>query len=161
MRSGFPSPGTRWAHTLRQPALFLSALLVLSAVALADAATLTGHVTDPDGRAVPNARVIVSGRLGPVAETRTGTTGEYEVADLPDGRYDVRILAPGFNAPAAALTLAADEHRTRTAVADVDRPQAPRRDCTAQTARSRGRTARSRAAMRGRWKSINSVSLKS
>lgn len=120
MRSGFPSPGTRSAHPRRHRALSLSALLILSAVSWlssasrADAATLVGHVTDPDGRAVPNARIVVSGRLGPIAETRTGTTGEYEVAGLPDGRYDVRILAPGFNAPAEALTLTGDERRTLT-----------------------------------------------
>ena len=115
MRPGFPFRGTRRRLPLRLRALLpvfsLTLVPTLVEPPAVAAATLTGRVTDPDGRAVPNARVIVSGPLGPVAETRSGPSGDYQLSDLPDGRYDVRVLAPGFSAPATAIDLAGDERR--------------------------------------------------
>lgn len=117
MRSRFPSPGMRWARSRRVPTsclrpLSLLPLLAITAAAAADAATVAGRVTDPDGRAVPNARVVVSGPLGTVAETRTTSAGDYELTQLPDGPITLRVLADGFNAPPVAVTLAGDERRT-------------------------------------------------
>ena len=117
MRSRFPSPGTRRAFPLCVSTLYLYPIVLLSLLGLtptasADAAALSGRVTDPDGRAVPNARVVVSGPLGTVAETRTTSTGEYELAQMPDGPVTLRVLADGFSAAPLALALASDEHRT-------------------------------------------------
>ncbi len=108
MRSGFPFPGTRWAHTLRRTAL---CLCLLGAARTAAAATLAGRVVDPDGRAVPHVRIVITGPLGAVADTVTGAAGDYEVADLPDGRYAVRVVADGFVAPVAEVIVAGGERR--------------------------------------------------
>ena len=64
----------------------------------AQAATLSGRLVDPEGRAVTNAQVVVTSGLGAVAETRSGPSGEFEFRQLPDGRYDVRVVLEGFQA---------------------------------------------------------------
>ncbi|MBM3773507.1 MAG: TonB-dependent receptor [Acidimicrobiia bacterium] len=89
--------------------LCLAVLVGLLTARGAAAATLSGRAIDPDGRAIPNARVVVSGPLGAIADTRTSSTGDFELVNLPDGDYDVRILADGFHAPPTSVTLAGQE----------------------------------------------------
>ncbi len=98
---------------LRRPAgagrLTLSLSLALAAVAgPASAATLTGRVLDPDGAAVVGARLVVSSSIGSVDERSTDATGAFRLADLPAGRYDVRVIAPGLQADPQMVTLAGD-----------------------------------------------------
>jgi vitamin B12 transporter len=80
------------------------------------AATLSGRVTDPDGRGVAGAHVIVSSPLGVVSEIVTDATGSYEITSIGAGRYQVRVVADGFQAEPADVTLTADERR------DLDLP---------------------------------------
>lgn len=70
-------------------------LLTLSSV---EAATVRGVVRDPDGRAVPGARVVFTGSRPGTVEATTNGEGQFELAGLPDGRYDVRVLADGLTA---------------------------------------------------------------
>ena len=82
----------------RFAALFCCALLVsVAALAQTDRGTITGTVVDPTGAAVPNARVTaVNADTGSQSETITTTAGDYTVASLPAGTYNVTIDAPGF-----------------------------------------------------------------
>ena len=56
----------------------------------ASGATLAGNVTDPDGRGVASARVIVTNALGTVTGAVTDSGGAYEIAGLTEiGRAHV------------------------------------------------------------------------
>ncbi|MGE5243441.1 MAG: TonB-dependent receptor [Betaproteobacteria bacterium] len=72
-------------------------LLTIAATAgTAAAATLTGHILDPDGAAVAGARVVLTTPLGAVIEQATDAAGVYRVPGLPAGRYDLRVVARGL-----------------------------------------------------------------
>src|ERR1051325_10498801 len=79
---------------------FLAAVCVFVcsvAFAQSDRGTITGTITDPAGAVVANA---------PIQATNTGTgisypgatsaTGNYTVAQLPAGTYEVTVTVPGF-----------------------------------------------------------------
>lgn len=74
--------------------------LVLSASgawAQITAGQINGTVTDPTGAVVANAQVTARNPdTGLVRTAKTGPSGNYVVAQLPPGRYEVRIEAPGF-----------------------------------------------------------------
>ena len=69
-------------------------LFVLTASA--DAAEVKGRVTDPDGRAVVNAEVVVFGATAAPATTRTASDGSFAVTTLAPGRYHLIASAPGL-----------------------------------------------------------------
>ena len=50
--------------------LFVSLVSLSFFASVASAATITGHVTDPDGRDVPAARVVIATSIGTAAERR-------------------------------------------------------------------------------------------
>ena len=78
--------------------------LVFFLVALsADAATLRGVVRDPDGRAVPGARVIISSERPGARELVSDAEGRFELDALPAGRHEVRVVLDGFTAEPQAL----------------------------------------------------------
>ena len=83
-------------------------LLFLTPARTASAATLHGQVTDPDGRAVAGARVVVATTIGTSAVAITDARGAYEVGRLPAGRYEVHVVADGFQADAFSVTLTGD-----------------------------------------------------
>lgn len=83
------------------PTLLFCALLWLGVVhagyAQAPTATLVGHVTDPSNAAIPGATVTVRNTAtNQVRTTVTGPTGDYAIADLPAGVFEVTITKPGF-----------------------------------------------------------------
>ena len=58
---------------------------------------LSGEVTDPSGSAVSNASVVIKDQNGTiVAQTTTGSDGEYNVASLPPGSYRAEFGATGL-----------------------------------------------------------------
>ena len=58
---------------------------------------ISGTVTDPTGAAIPGASVQVRQLDGTLsANARTDVTGQFRVAELPAGRYELQIGAPGF-----------------------------------------------------------------
>jgi outer membrane cobalamin receptor len=92
--------------------LIPSSFLVFSLLAEpAIAATIAGRVTDPDGRAVRGAQVVVSDAIGVVAARVTGADGAFTVDHLPAGDYDIRCVADGLLGDPIALTLAGDDRR--------------------------------------------------
>jgi len=91
---------------------FVFSLVSLSFfVSAASAATITGHVTDPDGRDVPAARVVIATSIGTAAERTTDATGHFVVDTLGAGRYDVLVVANGLAADPMTIVLSRDEVR--------------------------------------------------
>jgi hypothetical protein len=79
---------------------------VLFSVTLAfsqtDSGQISGTVTDPQGLAIPAAKVeIVNQDTQVKQETKTDDTGHYTITLLPAGRYQVAVQAEGFSAPAS------------------------------------------------------------
>jgi hypothetical protein len=60
-------------------------------------AGIAGTVTDPAGAVIPGASVTVRRVTGTSSiDTRTDGKGQYNLAGLAPGRYEVQILSPGF-----------------------------------------------------------------
>ena len=68
-----------------------------AAFAQSDRGTITGTISDPAGAVVANApseaRNIETGSLYRAAST---ATGNYTLAQLPTGAYEIAVLVPGF-----------------------------------------------------------------
>lgn len=89
------------AKTVSSFFLMLSLIvLILSAAGLAQelAATLTGTVTDASGALVPNATVVVHSEDtgADVRKVTTSSTGNFNITNLPAGRYTVTVQLEGF-----------------------------------------------------------------
>src|SRR5579862_6781229 len=72
-------------------------IIAFAAFAQTDRGTITGTVSDPAGAVVPNstieARNTETGAVYPVAAS---ATGNYTIAELPAGNYEVNVTVPGF-----------------------------------------------------------------
>ena len=78
-------------------AVLLAFVAVACLFAQRDLGTITGTVTDPQGGAVANARVlIIEDATGLAYETQTDQSGVYTRPTLKPGTYTVSIEAPGF-----------------------------------------------------------------
>ena len=103
------NPLLRFSH------LLLVSLLTVSGGALApvaaNAATIRGTVTDPDGRLVPQARVLVLAGAAVVTTVDTDANGSFVVTALPAGDYSIAIDRDGFRAEPLAVRLAKDDDR--------------------------------------------------
>lgn len=88
----------------------LCSLLVVSASAQAVYGSIIGTFTDPQGAAVPNAKVTVtSASKGTIVETTTNADGNYSVGHLIADLYNVRAEAAGFKSfEAKAVPVAVD-----------------------------------------------------
>ena len=72
-------------------------LIATTALGVGTTGQIFGTVTDPSGAAVPDAKVTVTSVA--TNESRTVTTaagGEYEVPNLPPGKYQVTVEKQGF-----------------------------------------------------------------
>jgi hypothetical protein len=62
-----------------------------------DRGAITGRVVDPSQAVLANATVTITNQeTGIKTSTQTSATGNYVVQQLPVGRYEVQIEAPGF-----------------------------------------------------------------
>jgi hypothetical protein len=60
-------------------------------------ALISGTVTDPSGAAVPDASVSVRNvKTNMVVKIQTGSSGNYGIAQLPTGSYELTVEAKGF-----------------------------------------------------------------
>jgi len=75
----------------------LSFLVALGAWAQSDRGTITGTISDPAGAVVAGAAVeaknVATGAVYPAASS---ATGNYTIAQLPAGNYEVEVTVPGF-----------------------------------------------------------------
>src|ERR1700681_4614121 len=72
-------------------------VLTLAAFAQSDRGTITGTIADPAGAVVANAAIearnVDTGAIYPVASS---STGNFTLAELPAGNYEVSSTVPGF-----------------------------------------------------------------
>src|SRR6266702_2844030 len=60
-------------------------------------ASIQGTVMDPQGTAVPGAKVTVTNQdTGVVRDTVASAEGFYRISELPPGKYTVTVEAAGF-----------------------------------------------------------------
>src|ERR1700687_5740712 len=72
-------------------------VLALAAFAQSDRGTITGTVSDPAGAVVANAAIEARHtETGVVYPGATSSTGNYTLAQLPAGVYEVTVAVPGF-----------------------------------------------------------------
>jgi Carboxypeptidase regulatory-like domain len=77
--------------------MLLCLVLSMAAFAQSDRGTITGTVLDPASAVVPGAKVVArNADTGVVSETVATETGNYTLASLPAGTYDVSVEASGF-----------------------------------------------------------------
>lgn len=91
--------------------LFCILVVALFIAAPVAAATITGVVSDPDGRPIAGARVVVAASDVTVATAVTDPGGRYTVGALPAGRYTVLVLCDGFRAAPSDVQIAARDTR--------------------------------------------------
>jgi hypothetical protein len=71
--------------------------LALAGICQSDHGTITGTVQDPAKAVVPNAAIVATNtETGAVYKTVTTATGNFTVASLPAGLYNLSVEAPGF-----------------------------------------------------------------
>jgi hypothetical protein len=77
--------------------MFVAAMTLVLASAQTDRGTITGTITDPAHAVVPGAAIHAKDTgTGAEYDTVTTTTGNYTLASLIAGTYDLTITAPGF-----------------------------------------------------------------
>lgn len=86
--------------------VFVSLLSLIVLAGSADAARVSGTVTDPHGRAVPSARVQLEVATGAIQRTDAGADGAFVFADVPAGTFVIRAFAEGFVGDAARVIVA-------------------------------------------------------
>ncbi|HEV3333687.1 MAG TPA: TonB-dependent receptor [Bryobacteraceae bacterium] len=71
--------------------------VVCAAFAQSDRGTITGTVSDPAGAVIANAAVEAKNiATGAVYNAASSATGNYTVAQLPAGNYELTVTVPGF-----------------------------------------------------------------
>ena len=94
---------------MRRFGFLFSFVVLLSAPLLAQVSTgsIGGTVTDQQSAVLPQASVTVTNKAtGAARNVRTGADGNFLVAALPAGEYDVLIEAPGFQPTVSPVTVA-------------------------------------------------------
>lgn len=78
--------------------LIATVLLSGSVLAQASTATITGRILDPQGNVVPGANVTATNTATGLSRTTTSNDdGEYTIAQLPPGIYEITVEAKGFS----------------------------------------------------------------
>jgi hypothetical protein len=83
---------------MRVPLLFVCSFsLGLSAFAQSDRGTITGTVADSTGAIIAAAPIEIKNvETGAVYQAGTSGTGNYTLAQLPAGKYELSVVVPGF-----------------------------------------------------------------
>ena len=76
----------------------LSCLFTVATFAQSDRGTITGTVSDPANAVIPGASVLATNtENGSQFETVTTATGNYTIAGMPAGMYNLTVTSDGFN----------------------------------------------------------------
>ena len=77
--------------------LFLPLVCASGLFAQGDRGTITGTVTDPAGAVIANAAIEVrNSETGVASQTASTETGNYTIAQVPPGTYNMTVTAAGF-----------------------------------------------------------------
>ena len=91
---------------------FLLVVLVASARAQFDTATVLGTVTDPSGAVVAHSNVVLRNTATAVEQTAvTDDRGEFRFVDISIGIYELKVTAHGFQPAAAKFDLTVGAHQ--------------------------------------------------
>src|SRR5271156_3994105 len=72
-------------------------LFVSAAFAQSNLGTITGTITDPAGAVVPNAPIEARNvDTGALYQAAASGTGNYTIAQLPVGTYEISVTVSGF-----------------------------------------------------------------
>ena len=72
-------------------------LMALAAVAQTDRGTITGTVSDSTGAVIPGASIEAKNiGTGAVYTAGSSETGNYTIAQVPAGTYELSVTIPGF-----------------------------------------------------------------
>jgi hypothetical protein len=72
-------------------------LLSIAALAQSDRGTITGTIADPAGALVAGAAIeLKNSDTGAVYQTETTASGNYTLAQIPVGAYELSVTVPGF-----------------------------------------------------------------
>src|SRR5262252_89579 len=78
-------------------AIALSFLVVLGAFAQSDRGTITGTISDPAGAVIAAASIEAHNvATGAIYSAASSATGNYTIAQLPAGNYELVVSVPGF-----------------------------------------------------------------
>lgn len=76
----------------------LVSTLLVCASAFSQTSRISGHITDPQALSVPGAQIhAVNLDTGASYDTKSNGSGEYTIAYVTAGRYQVEVRAQGFN----------------------------------------------------------------
>ena len=75
---------------------------VAPVLALADSGAIAGAVVDPLGATVAGASVVLLHDGDEIARETTNERGSFRFSDVPSGRYQLRVDAPGFETQTTA-----------------------------------------------------------
>src|SRR5258705_5865832 len=93
--------------------LLLSASIVHAQIT---AATLAGTVKDDTGGVLPGADIVARNLDTGLSRSAVSSGGgEFTIAGLPPGRYEVRVALAGFNTSVQTVELALAQQAGRTA----------------------------------------------
>jgi hypothetical protein len=70
---------------------------------------VSGRVTDASGAVIPKATVALRDGSGSTRQTATGTDGSFQLTDMPAGRYELTVTAPGFKSNQQSIDLKPSE----------------------------------------------------
>src|SRR5690242_21460611 len=74
-----------------------SLALALVGLSQSDRGTITGTIADPAGAVIANAAVEIRNvETGAVYQAGASATGNYTLAQLPAGNYELSVTVPGF-----------------------------------------------------------------
>jgi outer membrane cobalamin receptor len=76
-----------------------------------ESGAIAGTVTDPDGRPVGGAEVLLTRAASVALRTRTDADGRYELREVPPGRYEVTVAREGFLADPREVTITSGDAR--------------------------------------------------
>ena len=88
---------------MRTPELVRAAVLMLAtglvpASSQTGSGSVSGQVTDPSGRSIPDASVSLTGERGPSRSVKSDVRGQYQLRGINPGTYTMRATAKGFAA---------------------------------------------------------------
>src|SRR5215469_15267758 len=98
VKSSYCEQSGLWPRFLQSTTCTISMLVLLAGAAMAQSTSqLNGSVTDQSGATIVGASItLTNAATGLVRSTTSGTSGLYQLLDVPPGKYQLKVAAKGF-----------------------------------------------------------------